>query len=58
MLAKRGQPAGILPLLIVPSVIVPEEDNVLINPAHADTARIQARKMRRWTYDMRLHSRS
>ena len=44
-------------LLIVPSVIVPEEDNVLINPAHADTASIQARKMRRWTYDTRLLSR-
>ncbi|MGH6634691.1 MAG: RES family NAD+ phosphorylase [Gammaproteobacteria bacterium] len=41
-------------LLIVPSVIVPEERNVLINPAHPNTARLQAIKLRRWTYDPRL----
>lgn len=41
-------------LLFVPSVIVPEEQNVLINPAHPDTARITARKVRRWLYDPRL----
>lgn len=38
-------------LLLVPSVIVPEELNILINPAHPETERIQATKMRRWTYD-------
>lgn len=41
-------------LMIVPSVIVPEESNVLINPAHPDAAAIKARKLRRWTYDSRL----
>lgn len=41
-------------LLVVPSVIVPEECNVLINPAHADSARITAVKQRRWLYDPRL----
>ena len=41
-------------LLIVPSVIVPEEFNLLINPAHADAARVTARKARKWTYDSRL----
>ena len=41
-------------LLIVPSVIVPEEMNVLINPAHADAAKITATKIRKWTYDPRL----
>jgi RES domain-containing protein len=41
-------------LLVVPSVIVPEEFNVLINPAHADLARISAVKQRRWLYDPRL----
>lgn len=38
----------------VPSVIVPEEHNVLINPDHPDVARISAVKVRRWTYDRRL----
>lgn len=41
-------------VLVVPSVIVPEEFNVLINPAHADSARITAIKVRRWLYDPRL----
>lgn len=41
-------------LLIVPSVIVPEERNILINPTHPDVARLRARKLRRWTYDPRL----
>ena len=41
-------------LLIVPSVIVPEADNILINPAHADIERISVRKARRWLYDPRL----
>lgn len=41
-------------LLIVPSVIVPEEMNVLINPAHSDASRIRAHKVRAWFYDARL----
>lgn len=41
-------------LMLVPSIIVPEEMNVLINPAHADAASIVARKVRKWTYDPRL----
>jgi RES domain-containing protein len=41
-------------LLAVPSVIVHEEDNVLINPAHADAARIVAAKLRRFIYDHRV----
>lgn len=41
-------------LLLVPSVIVPEESNILINPAHPDAGRISARKRRRWLYDTRL----
>ncbi len=42
------------PLLLVPSVIVPEEYNVLINPAHALSQGISASKMRKWLYDPRL----
>lgn len=41
-------------LLMAPSVIVPEERNVLINPLHGDLARVTATKVRRWTYDSRL----
>lgn len=41
-------------LLCVPSVIVPEEQNVLLNPLHPDTAKVSARKVRKWIYDSRL----
>lgn len=40
-------------LLVVPSVIVPEESNVLINPAHPEAARITAAALRKWLYDPR-----
>lgn len=38
----------------VPSVIVPEEWNVLINPVHPEAASLTAVKIRRWAYDHRL----
>lgn len=41
-------------LLIVPSVIIPEEQNILINPQHADHQRILTVKERLWLYDPRL----
>lgn len=41
-------------ILLVPSIIVPEEVNVLINPAHPDAAGIVGRKVRKWLYDPRL----
>jgi RES domain-containing protein len=40
--------------LMVPSTITPEESNMLINPAHPDSARITAQKVRKWLYDARL----
>lgn len=43
-------------LLLVPSVIIPEERNILINPAHPDAIKIRTKKLRRWTYDARLLS--
>lgn len=46
--------SGTSALLIVPSVIVHEEFNVLINPAHPDITKISAKKVRRWLYDPRL----
>lgn len=42
-------------LLLVPSVIVREEQNLLINPAHPDAAQVRALKVERWLYDPRLH---
>ncbi len=41
-------------LLSVPSVIIGEEDNILVNPAHADSARIVATRIRRFVYDHRV----
>jgi RES domain-containing protein len=41
-------------VLIVPSVIVGEERNVLINPLQRDARRNTARKVRKWGYDPRL----
>ena len=38
----------------VPSVVVPEEANVLVNPMHPDAAEVRAMKVRRWLYDARL----
>ncbi len=44
-------------MLLVPSIVVPEERNILINPCHPDAARITARKSRKWLYDPRLDRR-
>lgn len=46
--------AGRSALLRVPSVVVPEEFNVLINPQHADAAGLNVVKVRRWLYDPRF----
>jgi RES domain-containing protein len=46
--------AGATLVARVPSAIVPEEFNVLINPLHGDIAQVRARKVRNWTYDARL----
>lgn len=43
-------------LLLVPSVIVPDEYNVLINPRHPDAAAISAKTLKRWVYDPRFFS--
>ena len=41
-------------LLRVPSVVVPDEYNLLINPLHPDGRAIVAVKVRKWLYDPRL----
>ena len=46
--------SGRTALLAVPSVIIVEEDKVLINPAHLDAKRITATKMRRFVCDHRV----
>jgi len=37
----------------VPSVVVPEEPNIIINPKHPRASTLVATKLRRWTYDAR-----
>lgn len=51
--AWLSSPGGSL-LLRVPSVIVPLEFNVLINPRHQDAAGLTIIKERKWTYDVRM----
>ncbi|MBP9803363.1 MAG: RES family NAD+ phosphorylase [Candidatus Accumulibacter sp.] len=41
-------------LLLVPSAIVPEEFNVLLNPRQVDAAGVMATVVRPWSYDGRL----
>jgi len=38
----------------VPSVVVPEEPNIIINPKHPGASTLVATKLRRWTYDARM----
>lgn len=46
--------SGASALLLVPSVIVPDEYNVLINPQHGDATAIVATTVKRWIYDSRF----
>lgn len=41
-------------LLLVPSVIIEEEHNVLINPGHADAGSVVACRVRRFLYAARV----
>jgi RES domain-containing protein len=50
--------AGSSLLARVPSVIVPDEWNVLINPRHSAITKVRAVKLRRWLYDVRLRPRT
>lgn len=47
---------GLSCLARVPSVVVPEEFNVIINPLHKDRQKIKAVKLRKWLYDARTWS--
>lgn len=46
--------SGASALLLVPSVIVPDEYNVLINTQHNDATAIVAITLKRWIYDPRF----
>ena len=48
--AKRGEAL----LLRVPSVLVPEESNVLVNPMHRDAVGVRLIGSRHFSYDLRL----
>jgi RES domain-containing protein len=41
-------------VLEVPSVVVPEESNILLDARHLDIRRVKATKLRLWHYDGRL----
>lgn len=41
-------------VMVVPSVIVPEDAVILVNPLHPKAAKITALKVRKWLYDPRL----
>ena len=38
----------------VPSIVVPEEHNILLNSAHPDAAKLNVNRIRKWTVDIRL----
>ncbi|MBF6567845.1 MAG: RES domain-containing protein [Candidatus Binataceae bacterium] len=41
-------------VLLVPSVVVPEEYNILLNPAHADFVKVEHHPAQPFTFDARL----
>jgi RES domain-containing protein len=49
--------AGATPILRVPSAVIPDEDNCLINPEHPRIARVLVIGTRPFEYDARLGSR-
>lgn len=48
--AEEGRTVG----LVVPSAVVPEENNVILNPEHRDFAKIKISDMRAFRFDKRL----
>jgi len=46
--------AGSSLLAEVPSIVVPEETNIMINPAYKGAGRLAVTKTRLWRYDLRL----
>lgn len=46
--------AGTSAVLVVPSVIIADEHNILVNPAHTDSSKIVASTIKRFVYDPRF----
>ncbi len=46
--------AGSSAALLVPSVVMPEEQNLLLNPEHADFGRVKIGKPIKFTFDDRM----
>lgn len=46
--------AGRSAVLVVPSIVVAEERNILISPKHPDSAKIATRSVRKWLYDSKM----
>jgi RES domain-containing protein len=46
--------AGTSAALLVPSVVLPEEKNLLLNPEHADFGRVKIGKPIKFTFDRRM----
>ena len=46
--------AGTSAVLVVPSVIITDEQNILVNPIHPDSAGIVASTIKRFVYDPRF----
>jgi RES domain-containing protein len=57
-LGSRWYESGTTATLLVPSVIVNEEFNLLVNPAHRDFAKIRAGRPRPFRLDTRLLERN
>jgi RES domain-containing protein len=56
---ERGQrwlQSNVSALMLVPSVVIPQASNVLINPLHPDVKLIKAKKIEKFSYDPRLVS--
>ena len=41
-------------MCFVPSIIVPDEFNALLNPLHPDAPKVRAKMVRKWLFDPRL----
>jgi RES domain-containing protein len=52
--AQRWLQSNASALMLVPSVVIPQASNVLINPRHPDVRLIKAKKIEKFSYDPRL----
>lgn len=53
-LGTAWQREGLLPILEVPSAVVPQESNYLLNPAHPDLGRMEIGEPQPFSFDTRM----